>query len=424
MNITRVTPGCNNVGYMMEKLAINGGQPIRTQPFPSWPVWDSGEINAVREVLESGGWGYPRWQCVPRFEEHFAAFHDARYGICFNSGTSALTGALWAVGVQPGDEVILPAYTFIATATAVVQLGAVPVFADIEQDSFHLDARSVEEKVTPKTKAVVAVHIGGRPADMTRLKNVCEYCGIPLVEDAAQAWGSEWRNVRVGAIGDAGIFSFQSSKNITAGEGGIVLTNDEEVAAMCRTYCNCGRREDKPRYEHYYIGGNYRMSELQAAVLQVQFERYPEQMQLRMENADFLNDELTAIPGIRQMNSNEDITANSCHLYLMRYDNKHFEELSKQVFIEALQKEGIPVSPGYTIPVYRQPVFANGTFGACGKPLPDMPDYSLVSLPETEKACNEQGVWLTQNVLLGSELDMEDIAAAFRKLKEYAGELK
>jgi len=400
----------------MGQLVVSGGKPVRTDPFPAWPVWDEREIHAAREVIESGKWGYPRGERVPLFEEHFAAFHDAGFGICFNSGTSALCGALWAVGVQPGDEVILPAYTFIATATAVLQIGAVPVFADIEITSLHIDARSIEEKITEKTAAVIPVHIGGRPANMTSIKSLCEYHNLKLVEDAAQAWGSEWQNNRVGAIGDAGIFSFQSSKNITAGEGGIVLTNDEEIASLCRSYSNCGRVSDKPRYEHYYIGGNYRMSEIHAAILQIQFERYPDLMRKRQENAEYLNSELSAIPGIKPVNLSQDVTAHSYHLFLMRYKKEFFEDVPKMTFVKALQKEGIPVSPGYTIPVYKQPVFAQSAFGACGKKLKTLPDYGTIHLSETEKACSEEGLWFTQNVLLGSEADMHDIVDGFDKL--------
>ncbi|MFC1729260.1 DegT/DnrJ/EryC1/StrS family aminotransferase [candidate division KSB1 bacterium] len=407
----------------MGNLALNGGSPVRTAPFPSWPVWDERELESVKSAIESGKWGYPNWEFVPRFEEQFAAFHDAGFSICFNSGTTALMAALWAVGVQPGDEVILPAYTFIATATAAVQLGAIPVFADIEKTSFHINAYSVEEKISPKTAAVIAVHIGGRPADLSRLSNICRHRNIKLIEDAAQAWGSEWRNKRVGALGDAGIFSFQSSKNITAGEGGIVLTNDEETASYCRSFCNCGRIEGKPRYDHYYIGGNYRMSEIQAAMLQAQFERYPELIRKRQMNAEYLNNELASIPFIFPVNESEDVSSNSYHLFLMRYKEEYCENAPKSRIVEAMRSEGIPLSPGYTVPVYRQPVFLNGAFGPKGKPLSGFPDYNSISLPETELACASEGLWLTQNVLLGSEEDMRDIITGFEKLSDHAKEL-
>lgn len=407
----------------MKQLAINGGIPVRTEPFPEWPIRDEHERKAVQNVIEGGKWGYPEWEYVPRFEHHFAVYHDAKFGICFNSGTSALMGALWAAGVQAGDEVVLPAYTFIATAGAVIQLGALPVFADIESTTFHLDARSVDEHISPRTKAVIAVHIGGRSADMSRLQGVCEYHSLALIEDAAQAWGAEWQSKRIGALGDAGVFSFQSSKNITSGEGGIVLTNDEKLAQYCRSFCNCGRREDKPQYKHYYIGGNYRMTELQAAVLAAQFERYPNQLSIRQKNAAYLNTELAKIDGIVPINVDENVTSNAYHLFLIRYKRDYFDDVSKSRFIQALQAEGVPAHPGYTLPIYKQPVFVERLFGARGKQDTTHPDYGNLHLPETENVCSEEGIWLTQNVLLGTKKDMQDIVEAFQKIKNNIQEL-
>jgi len=407
----------------MKVLAINGGKPVRTKPFPVWPVWDEAERKVLHSVLESGKWGYPFWEFVPRFEKVFAMYHDAQYGVCYSSGTAALVGALWAVGIQPGDEVIVPAYTFIATASAVIQLGAIPIFADIERNSFHLSAESVDEHFTERTTAVIAVHIGGRPADMTRLKNVCGYRNIILLEDAAQAWGSEWKNKRVGALGSAGIFSFQSSKNITAGEGGIAVTNDETISRYLRTYCNCGRIEGKPRYEHHYIGGNYRLCELQGAVLSAQFERYPRLHLIRKENAAFLNTELAKIDGIIPINEDESVTENAYHLYLIRYKKLYFKDVPKSRLIQALQAEGILAHPGYTVPLHKQPVFVERMFGSCGKANEIMPDYRKVSLPETETACDEEAIWFAQNVLLGTVNDMKDIVEAFHKIKEHCAEL-
>ncbi|MCH8285219.1 DegT/DnrJ/EryC1/StrS family aminotransferase [candidate division KSB1 bacterium] len=407
----------------MKNLAINGGKPVRTEPFPSWPVWGELERKNILKALDSGNWGYPKWDFVTRFEEKFAAYQNADYGICFNSGTSALMGALWAVGIQPGDEVIVPAYTFIATASAVIQLGAHPVFADIEPHTLHLCARSVEEHFTPKTKAVIAVHIGGRPADLTRLRNVCNNRDAALIEDAAQAWGAEWKNERVGAVGDAGMFSFQSSKNITAGEGGIVLTNDEKIAGFLRNYCNCGRLEDKPRYEHYFIGGNYRLSELQGALLMAQFESYPKNLKTRQDNAELLDAELSKIDGIVPVNKDENVTSNAFHMYMLRYKKKYFDDLPKNKLLQTLEAEGIPVHPGYTLPLYKQPVFIERAFGAGGKQDTTARDYGNLHLPETEIACSEEAVWLTQNVLLGTAKDMKDIIQAFGKVKEYYKEL-
>ncbi|MFC1555400.1 DegT/DnrJ/EryC1/StrS family aminotransferase [candidate division KSB1 bacterium] len=407
----------------MSDLAIYGGSPVREKAFSAWPVWDEKEKEYLIKALDSGKWGYPQWEFVPAFEKHFAAFHDTQYGICFNSGTSALVAALWACGVRPGDEVIVPAYTFFASASAILQAGAIPVFADIESTNFHLDAHDVEEKITENTTAVMTVHIGGRPSDMTKLRGICDHHNLILIEDAAQAWGSEWRSKRVGAFGDAAIFSFQSSKNITCGEGGIVVTNDEKTAEYLSSYCNCGRLNDKPRYEHYYVGGNYRLDEFGGAVITAQFERYPELHAKRTENAEYLSSELSKIQGVIPVNLDEDVTANSFHIFLMRYRNEYFDELPKSELIEALRAEGIPAHPGYTVPLYKMPVFKNRAFGPRGLSDKEFRSYDNIILPQTENACDEEGLWFTQNILLGPREDIDDIVAAFSKIKNNIGEL-
>ena len=405
------------------QLAIKGGTPVRTKPFNSWPVWDELEIEVVKKAVESGNWGYPNWEHVPSFAKNFAVYNDAEYGICYNSGTSAIVGALWAAGVCPGDEVILPAYTFIATASAVMQIGAIPVFADIEPTTFHLSSRSVEEYISPITKAVLPVHLGGRMADMSRMKSVCDKHNLVLISDAAQAWGSEWQSKRAGAYGDASIYSFQSSKNITAGEGGIVLTNNEKLAEYCESYCNCGRLKDKPAYEHYYIGSNLRLSEVQGALLTAQFERYPIMLKKRHDNALALDSELRKLDGIVPLTVDTDVSSNAYHFFMIRYNKKYFENVPKYTFLEALQAEGIPAHPGYTLPLYRQPVFESGGFGPRGCRLSEFPEYGNVSLPETEKACNEEAVWLKHTMLIGTNKDIENIIEAFHKVKKNIKEL-
>ncbi len=406
------------------ELAIKGGAPVRTKPFSSWPVWDNHEIEAVKKAVDSGKWGYPQWEYVPQFAKNFAVYNDAEFGICFNSGTSAIVGALWAAGVCPGDEVILPAYTFIATASAVIQIGAIPVFADIESNSFHLCAQSVEEHITSNTKAVLPVHIGGRMADMPKLQEVCDHHDLALISDAAQAWGSGWQEKRSAAYGDASAYSFQSSKNITAGEGGIVLTNDEKFAEFCETYCNCGRLTGKPAYEHFYIGQNLRLSEMQGALLSAQFERYPVMLRERHENAKYIDNELRKFNGITPLTIDADSSSNAYHFFLMRYNKEHFEDVLKSSIIDALQAEGIPAHPGYTIPLYKQPVFESGELGPRGAQLSTFPDYTNISLPETEKACNDEAIWLKHNLLLGSRDDMQDIVNAFEKVLKNFKELK
>ena len=407
----------------MSKLAINGGEPVRTQPFPKWPIWNENELNGIKEVLESNKWGSIHGDKVKEFEQKYAKYHDAKYGICVNSGTTALSLALKAVGIGPGDEVLLPGYTFIATATSIIDVGAIPVFVDIDPETYNIDISLIENFISEKTKAIMPVHFGGRPTEMDALLEIGKKHNLKIIEDAAQAWGSEWKGTKVGAIGNAGCFSFQSSKNITAAEGGIILTNEEETAKFARSFSNCGRLPEGIWYEHYYLGGNYRMTEFQGVILQAQFARYPRLKSVREGNVKLLHKHLSEIEGVEVLKQDPNITANSCHLYIWRYNKEAFNNAPKSRFIEALKKEGIFVSAGYSIPIHTQPVIKNNAFGPMGKQLDLGVDYSSVVLPESEKACYEEAMWITQSTLLGSEEDMMDIVNAISKVQENCGEL-
>ncbi|HPG37848.1 MAG TPA: DegT/DnrJ/EryC1/StrS family aminotransferase [bacterium] len=408
----------------MGTLAINGGTPVRTQPFPVWPVWGDEEIDGLTRVIKSGSWGCLKGTLTAEFEKKFAAYMQAKHGICLNSGTTALRIALTAADVDTGAEVLVPAYTFIATATAVVEMGGIPIFVDIDPNTYNIDVKQAEAAITKKTKAIMPVHFAGRPANMDAILALAKKHNLKVIEDAAQAWGAEWNGKRVGAIGDAGCFSFQSSKNINCGEGGIILTNDDLVAKMCRSHINCGRSEDGLWYEHFYFGGNYRLTELQAAVLHSQFDRYEELKVIRQANMAYLNEKLRAIEGIVPLIDEPQVTQHAAHLYIFRYKKEFFANKSKNSFIDAMRKEGIFTSPGYSIPLYKQPVFLKKAFGPRGRTV-DLPvDYSKNYCPETEKACFEEAIWFTQNMLLGTEADMDDIVSAIVKIKEHADELK
>ncbi len=407
----------------MAKLAINGGAPLRTKPFPKWPVYDEKEVQYLKEVVESGKWGALHGDRVKTFTEKYAAYHNAKHGICVNSGTTALKIALLAAGVGHGDEVILPAYTFIATATAILDAGAIPVFVDIDPNTYNIAIDEIEGAITDRTRAIMPVHFGGRACDMDRINEIAKKHDLKVIEDAAQAWGSEWNGKRVGALGDAGGFSFQSSKNITAAEGGIILTNDDEIATFSKSYMNCGRLENGIWYEHYYLGGNFRLTEFQGAVLLAQFERYEELKQKREKNAKYLTEKLSQIEGVEVLPDDEKITSNSYHLYIFRYKKEFFADAPKSKFIDAMRKEGFIISAGYSIPLYSQPLMKNQAFGPRGKKVDVGVDYNKYNLPETEKACYEEALWLPQYVLLGEKEDMDDIVAGILKIKENAEEL-
>ena len=406
---------------MSTQLAIDGGTPIRTTSFPAWPIYDEREERNLLEVLHSGQWGIGGTK-VAQFEQRFSAFQGARFGICVPNGTLALQMALNALGIGPGDEVITTPYTFIATASAAVQQGAVPVFVDIDLDTYNLDPTLIEAAITPRTKAIVPVHLAGRPVDMDAIMDVARRHGLRVLEDACQAWGAEWRSRRVGAIGDLGTFSFQSSKNVSAGEGGMVITNDEALGELCWSLHNVGRIRQGAWYQHEIIGGNLRMSEWQAAILLAQLERLPEHATRRAANARYLSEALSEASGVTPLPFDERITAHAHHLFICRYDPMAFGGRSRDEFVAALRAEGIETaSVGYLLPLNRNTAIrrsAGANARAIGYEWPSAAD-GLPELPICPNAdwATQHTFWLAQNTLLGDRADMESIVAAIRKIR-------
>lgn len=427
----------------MEKLAIKGGEPLRTTPFPSWPVHDEAEVEAVTEVVRSGKWfrfayatgvelneptSGPMSRAV-EFAHKFAAYHGAKYGVCTANGTGSLEMLFKAIGICPGDEVIVPAYTYVASATAVLAAQGVPVFVDVEPDTYLMDMDCVEAAITERTRAIEPVHFGGQPVDMDRLLAIAKKHHLKIIEDAAHAHGSEWRGQKVGAMGTAGSFSFQLAKNMTAGEGGIVITNDFDVAELCESYLWSGRKKGRPWYEFHRLGWNYRITEFQAAILLVQLTRLDEQNARRMDNARYLSELLSEIDGLKPPRWDERANKNSWHIYMIRYDPAHFDGVPRARFLEALNAEGIPCFTGYTFPLYANPMFVNKEFLGHGAPVsPIYQDIDFTTYrdkcPVTERACYQESVWLEHRLLLGTHKDMDDIAAGFRKVKEHLAELR
>ncbi|HUU26771.1 MAG TPA: DegT/DnrJ/EryC1/StrS family aminotransferase [archaeon] len=413
----------------MAKLALKGGNPVRSSPYPAWPYWDDKELEAVRGVIESGRWGMAQGDRVKELEKRFAAYQDASFGIAVSSGTNALRAALLAAEIQTGAEVIMPAYTFVATATAVLESNAVPVFADIDPETYNISPESVEQVITDKTWGIMPVHLAGLPADMDRLNSLAARHGLVVIEDACQAWGSQYKGREVCALGKAGAFSFQSSKHLTAGEGGMVVTNDPDFSERCHSFVNCGRRTGGAWHEHVRLGGNYRLTELQAAVVLVQLERYPEMIARRQAGAKFLRERLALIDGIKPIALPDYVTSTSCHLFMLRYESGAFGGLPKAIFIKALNAEGIrPAHGGYYIPLFKQPLLLEKNLGPYdlitrhefrGQVI----DYSDFDCPVTERACESEAVWLLQNLLLADREGLEDIVRAFEKLRENYHEL-
>jgi dTDP-4-amino-4,6-dideoxygalactose transaminase len=405
---------------MMRNLsALLGGTPVRTRPFPSWPVFGEAEEQALIRALRSGRWGKLDGSEVTTFEKRFAAYHGARHGIAVCNGTVSLRVALLAAGVEAGDEVIIPPYTFLATATAVVEANATPIFVDIDRETLNLDPALIEAAITPRTRAIIPVHLGGLPCDMDAIMAIARRHDLTVIEDAAHAHGSAYKGRRVGGIGHLGSFSFQSTKNLTSGEGGIVLTSDDALADRCRSIHNCGRVAGGAWYEHHVMSGNYRLGEFAGAILNCQFDRLDEQTNTRDANGRYLDSLLSEIPGITPQRRDASTTRNAYHLYPFRYDADAFG-MPRARFLEALAAEGIPASSGYVLPLYRQPLFADRAFGpytGYRSARPDI-DYGAMRLPVCERICGGEGAWMTQNVLLGTRADMDDIARAMAKVYE------
>lgn len=398
----------------LEKLAIDGGIPIRTKGFAKWPIYDELEYRLLREVLESGKWGgagsaQPTSNAkLSEFEQQFANMQNAQYGVTVVNGTVAITVALQAAGVKPGDEVIVPPYTFIATATAALAYGVIPVFADIEEDTLLIDPEKAEQAITPKTKAIIAVHIGGASANMTRLAEIAKKHHLVLIEDAAQAVGATWEGRGVGSIGDLGTFSFQSSKNLNAGEGGIILTNDKSYYEKAWSICNVGRVMTGAWYQHDHLGQNYRMTEFQAAILLAQMTRLEEQMQLREANAALLNSLLEKIEGISLLRQDPRITRHAHHLYMFKLEPGLAKRIDKQDFIRKVVAEGIPLASGY-VALNQNKAILDSIQQWTGKKRFD-------SCPVCERIAEREALWLNQSVLLSDERAMRDVARALKKV--------
>lgn len=406
----------------MTTLALLGGAPVRSKPFPHWPTSDRSDEEALLQVLQSGKWGRHQGHFTEEFEKRFASYQGARFGIGVANGSVAIRLALHTIGIAPGDEVIVPPITFFSTASSVVEVNAVPIFADIHPETYCLDPAAIEAAITPRTRAIIPVHFAGQAAAMDEIMAIAKRHELIVIEDAAHAHGSEYHGKRLGSIGEMSTFSFQVSKKLTSGEGGIILTSDERHERICRALHTCGRFPESAWYDHQLLGGNYRMNEFQAALLLAQFNRLEEQVEQREANGLFLNNELAKIPGIRPLGRGYGETRHGYYLYIFRYDPASFGGLPREKFLEALATEGVPCTSGYDRPLYRQPVFLNRSFGPYAQADSQYPDYALTSCPVSEQACQE-AIWLAQPLLLGDESDMHDIVSAVAKISENYKEL-
>lgn len=399
-----------------DRLALLGGEPTCNFAWPRWPIHDQSEEAQLLEVLRSGEWWYG--EKVRQFEREFADFQGAAYGVTCTNGTTAIEMGLRALGVVRGDEVIVPPYTFIATATAVVTIGAVPVFADIDPETLCLDPVDAARKISSRTRAIIPVHVSGLIADMVRINELAKSHNLAVLEDAAHAWGSQYEGRGAGTLGRCGTFSFQVSKNITAGEGGILVTDDKDLADLCRSFSHCGRTEGSEWYDHSNLGSNLRITEFQAALLLAQLARLEEHVARRQRNAALLDEALADIAAIHLLAPAPRMTRRSYHMYIFRLNQTELG-ISRARFVEALEAEGVPASEGWYRPLYRNGVFANAHVGpphGIRAPMAGLGvDYTRVSCLVCEQVCGD-AVWIPQNVLLADEPQILLLAEAIRKV--------
>jgi len=407
----------------MSALALLGGKKAKGKPFPVWPYYDKNEERALQEVLESRVWWRTPGIRTLEFERAFAKFHGARHGIAVTNGTAALEVTMAGLGITAGDEVILPDFTFVATASAVLFANALPVLVDVDPETYCINPDLVEAAITPRTKAIIAVHMGGHPADLDRLKKIASRKRLVLIEDSAHAHASEWRGQRVGTFGVAGTFSFQSSKLITAGEGGIIISNDDKFEVQARSVHDCGRMPGEWFYSHFIYGSNYRLSEWQGAILNVQLSRLDEQTKRRHQSSRLLDRLLREIPGITPQKLDERCTRNGQYAYIFHVNKKEFAGFSTERFIEAMIAEGIPNQASYP-PLHKLHMFRNGEYRKrlSGKQAKEKHAFLKQKFPATQKAAWET-VWIPQPALLGDEEDMHEIAAGLGKIQKNAKEL-
>jgi perosamine synthetase len=409
-----------------DQPALLGGQPVRSEPFQAWPVFDSTEEQALTAVLRSKKWGRGSGTEVRRFEEAYAQYTGARKCLTTVNGTNALFIALNVLGVEPGDEVLIPPFTFIATVNVVLRQHALPVFVDSDVDTFQIDPRKIEPLITERTKAIIPVHLGGSPADMDGVLAVARKHKLAVVEDACQAWNAQWRGRNVGRIGDCGCFSFQASKNITSGEGGAIISDNEDFVERCFGFHNQGRmRRLSSEFSYSMSGSNLRMTEFQAAVLLSQLNRLEEHSKRREQNAIYLASLLREIPGIAPAKMYGGCTRNAYHLFMFRYEADKFAGLTRAKFLRALHAEGIPAGAGYG-PLNRA-AFLKTAFQSRGFRRLFSPERfarwdEQNHTPTNDRLCKEV-CWLAHQNLLADRSAMDQIAEAIRKVQKHASAL-
>lgn len=402
---------------MNDQPAVLGGTPLCPR-YPRWPVWDDTERELLLGVLDAGGWWQGNGDQAATFAAEFAAYQGARFGLALTNGTHTLEAALAACDIGQGDEVIVPAMTFVASASAVLAVNAMPVLVDIDPDTLCIDVAAAEAAITPRTRAIVAVHVAGAAADLDALTDLCERHDLRLIEDCAHAHGTTWRGRGVGSWGDFGSFSMQRSKLMTAGEGGALICNDEALRDAAWAYADCGRVKGEWFYHHATYGSNLRMTEWQGAILRAQLARFPEQHAVRNQRANSLRAALDQIDGIRTPVHDPRMHSQGYYCFVFHYDPAAFAGMPLPRFEAALGAERVPMGVSYPA-LENLAVFRTGNLKPRLRDAPSAQDWTTLHLPHADHAAAST-VWLQHRVLLADESATLQIAAAVERIQRHA----
>ena len=407
--------------------AALGGQPVRKAPFPQWPQFREADEQAVLPVLRSGVWS--RNKVVDEAERRFARLMGAEYCLATCNGTNAIFTSVRALDIGAGDEVITTPYTFVASVHPILLANALPVFADIDPETWQIDPAKIEAKITPNTVAILPVHIIGGVCDMDRIHAIARKHNLKVIEDACEAHGGEWKGGKVGTLGDLGCFSFQTGKSLTCGEGGAILGRDEQLMDRCYSFHNLGRPHGSvlPRHGQGYplLGTKCRMAEYQASILLTQMETFEAECRQRSENAAYLTEKLTQIPGIVPRKDYAGVTRTAFYYYGFRYQQEPFDGLSRAKFIAALRAEGVEADASLGVisgkPINKEGCLEDAFRSKAYQRL--YPQERLANYQADNECPNcdqlvEETVGFHQRMLLGPRQDMDDIANAIAKIYE------
>ena len=404
---------------MSSQLAALGGKKVRESSFPAWPHYDETEREALNRVLDSRNWWANQGTEVKEFEKEWSKYTNAKASFAVTNGTHTLEVIFLALGIGDGDEVIVADWSFLATISTILTVNAIPKIVDVDRLTGTIDIKQAESAITRKTKAIVCVHVAGSMSDMDGLLALGKKHGIAIIEDSAHAHGSRWNGQHAGTIGDAGSFSFQSSKLMTADEGGVITTKREDLIPMFKSYINCGRGEGIWYYRHLRLGGNYRLSEWQGAVLRAQLARFEAQQKNRAANANYLNEEIAKIPGFKPQGRYKGCTDQGNYCYVVEVESQKLSGASRDQIRHALLAEGMSLTTAYP-PLHRLEMFKDrASLGPRLRGKVTKIRYNKQKFPVTDHLA-ENTLWFNTNVLMGDRSDATSVLEALTKIADNA----